>query len=114
MENLPKLQPLPLLDTSKDDYVQQKWQELVNSVEPESIPLDMLKSVTVTLTEGEKLSFPIKQWTTEGISIETIEVYMNTWMDENEYQIESTNFILDLEELKEVVTKESNKALKNL
>jgi hypothetical protein len=114
VEKLPKLHPQPLPDSG--EYAEREWQELLDNLVPETVPLSMLKVLRVTLDDENETSlvFPVKQWVEEGTPIAKIEVYINSWMEEHEDTVKSTDFILDFEELKEVVITETQKALKNL
>ena len=91
-----------------------EWQDLLKDVDVTTIPLTMVKILRVHLSEGQKLVFPIKQWIDEGTPFSKIENMLNKWQEANGEHVEAVDYVLDLEHLKDTVTAETNKALKDI
>ena len=107
MADQPKLNPLP-------DNEQGEWQDLINSVEVTDIPLEMVKVLRVHLREGHKLVFPVRHWLDDGYSLEKIEAVVNRYFDDHQDEILANDLVMDIEKLKDTVTLETNKALKDI
>lgn len=111
MEQHPK-KPQPEEDF--DIHIDQEWQELIDSVEATDIPLDMLKYLRVHLKNGESTVFPITNWIDDGEDIEQIQEVVSLWYKKNEDNIEGSDFIVDLEKLKETVQYQTDRILRDL
>lgn len=103
--------PLPQPDDFNDDG---EWQELINSVEATDIPIDMLKILRVYMQDGQRFIFPIKEWLDKGIDIDDIQRAVEIWYRSRDDDISGSDFIVDLEKLKQTVGEETKKALKDL
>jgi len=103
--------PLPQPDDYSDDG---EWQELIASVEATDVPIEMLKVLRVHLKDGTKYIFPIREWIEDGSSIDAIDVAITRWYKENDEDVAGSDFIVDLEKLKNTVKKETKRTLKGL
>lgn len=98
-----------------DFQIDQEWQELIDSVEATDIPLDMLKYLRVHLKNGESTVFPIVTWLEEdGEDIEHVKDVVSLWYKKNEKEILGSDFIVDLEKLKETVQHQTDRTLRDL
>lgn len=114
----PKPPKLPLVerlaDVNFDESETQKWEDLLQSVEATDVPLEMLKYLRVHKNNGEKTVFPIITWTEEGISIDEIKKLVTAWYDEHQKEIAGSDFVVNLNKLKDTVKSQTNKTLKDL
>lgn len=111
MPDQPKLLN-PHLEDPNDEYGE--WRELLKNIDITNIPLEMAKVLRVHMTTGEKFVFPISQWNKEGYSTKKIENLINQWHERNENEIDAYDFVVDVERVKETVTAETNKVLKDI
>lgn len=103
-------QPRPLLDESID--LEGEWQDLLNSIEATDIPLEMLKVLRVHMEDGKRYVFPIKDWLESGAKLSKIQQTVDAWYRENDNDILGSDFIVDLDKLKDTVTAETKRILK--
>ena len=114
MEQEPrKPQPEHLVGIS-ENYEDQEWQDLIDSIEATDVPLEMLKYLRVHLKDGTKMVFPITKWVTEGADFEEIKNLVKQWYDDNSKQVAGSDFIVNLVKLKKMVKSQTQKTLKDL
>ena len=107
MENRPK----PLPDPGDLDG---EWEELIKSVEIDDVPLDMLKVLRVHHNNGNRYVFNIKDWLDKGASLAKIQRIVDEWYREHGEDIAGSDFIIDLDKIKQTVTEQTKKTLKDL
>lgn len=103
-------QPRPLPDEGIDP--EGEWQDLINSIEATDIPLEMLKILRVHMDDGRRYVFPIKDWIADGASMTKIQQTVDAWYRDNDPNILGSDFIVDLDKLKNTVTAETKRILK--
>ena len=103
-----------LAEVNLEESETQKWEDLLQSVEATDVPLEMLKYQRVHKNSGEKTVFPIVTWTKEGVSIDDIKSLVTSWYDENSKDIAGSDFVVNLDKLKETVKTQTDKTLKDL
>lgn len=92
-----------------------QWQDLINEVTASDIPIELLKYLRVHLKDGTKYIFPILKWETEGeMTFEEIKKTVIDWMYTNQSNILGSDFVVNLEKLKDTVTTATANTLKNL
>lgn len=114
MEQEPRKPQLEHLVGISEDYEDQEWQDLIDSIEATDVPLEMLKYLRVHLKDGTKLVFPITKWVNEGADFEEIKNLVKKWYDENNHQVVGSDFIVNLVKLKKMVKLQTQKTLKDL
>lgn len=114
MEHEPrKPQPEDLVEEVLDQE-EQEWQDLIESIEATDVPLEMLKYLRVHLNDGKKMIFPILKWTNEGAAFSEIQVLVSDWYRKHEKEILGSDFVVNLEKLKNTVKSQTQKTLKDL
>ena len=103
-----------LVDVDFDESESQKWEDLLQSVEATDVPLEMLKYLRVHKNDGEKTVFPIITWTKEGVAIDEIKRLVTSWYDEHKTEIAGSDFVVNLDKLKDTVKTQTDKTLKDL
>lgn len=103
-----------LTDIDFDESENQKWEDLLQSVEATDVPIEMLKYLRVHKNNGEKTVFPIITWTEEGVSIDEIKKLVTSWYDEHQAEIAGSDFVVNLDKLKDTVQSQTEKTLKDL
>lgn len=103
-------QPRPLPEEGID--LEGEWQDLLNSIEATDIPLEMLKVLRVHMEDGKRYVFPIKDWLEDGAKLSKIQQTVDAWYRENDDDILGSDFIVDLDKLKDTVTAETKRILK--
>ena len=108
MDALPKPQPDDPID------IDGEWEDLISSVEATDIPLEMLRLLRVHHNNGNRYIFPIKDWLDQSTPMATIQAAVDNWYREHGEDIAGSDFIIDLDKLKDTVKAQTKKALKNL
>lgn len=114
MEQEPrKPQPEDLVNIS-EDYEEQEWQDLIDSIEATDVPIEMLKYLRVHLKDGTKMIFPIIKWSNEGTGFDEIKHLVKKWYEANDKEVVGSDFIVNLVKLKETIKSQTHKTLKDL
>lgn len=101
-----------LLPENYDDG--EEWQSLLESIDAKEVPIDMLKSLKVHMHNGTSFIFPIKDWMDSGASGDEIEEAIYRWYTVKDKEIAGSDFVVNLEKLKETVIPQTKLTLKDL
>ncbi len=74
----------------------EKWEEVVNSVEKEHIPIDCVKKVTLKLRHNRQKTINLETLRRHGLDIEEIEEVVSRTMTEQGKDIVNVNFVIDI------------------
>lgn len=93
----------------------EKWEAIINEVNASDVPVEMLKYLRVHLSDGTKYVFPILQWSNDdGMNYDQIKMIILNWMNTNKSNILGSDFVVNLDKLKNTVTTATANTLKNL
>lgn len=107
MEKLPRSLPEDINDG-------EEWQELLNGVDASEVPIDMLKYLKTHMKNGTSFVFPIKEWLESGADPDEIDESIIRWYKVKDKEIIGSDFVVNLEKLKETVIPKTKETLKNL
>jgi hypothetical protein len=93
---------------------EQQWQDLIDSIEATDVPLEMLKYLRVHLRNGKKMIFPIVKWQDDGVNLDEIKNLVSEWYNQNNREITGSDFIVNLNKLKQTVKLQTERTLKDL
>lgn len=88
-----------------DDY----WDEILQQIDMDYIPLEYMSSVVVTFTDGKEWEIEVKQSKDNDLDVETV---LDDFFTEYEKTIDTVDFRLDLIKLKKDVAKRTHRFLK--
>ena len=88
-----------------DDY----WDEILQQIDLDYIPLEYMSSVVVTFTDGKEWEIEVKQSKDNDLDVETV---LDDFFTEYENTIDTVDFRLDLKKLKKDVAKRTHRFLK--
>lgn len=88
-----------------DDY----WDEILQQIDMDYIPLEYMSSVVVTFTDGKEWEIEVKQSRDNDLDVETV---LDDFFTEYEKTIDTVDFRLDLIKLKKDVAKRTHRFLK--
>lgn len=91
-----------------------EWEDLIKSIEIDDIPLDMLKVLRVHHNNGNRYVFAIKEWLDGGTPLAKIQRTVDAWYRKHGEDIAGSDFIVDLDKIKQTVTEQTKKTLKDL
>lgn len=88
-----------------DDY----WDEILQQIDMDYIPLEYMSSVVVTFTDGKEWEIEVKPSKDNELDVETV---LDDFFTEYEDTIDTVDFRLDLRKLKKDVAKRTHRFLK--
>lgn len=98
----------------KDHDDGEEWQQLLNDIQADDIPVEMLKYLKAHLKDGTSFVFPVREWLEQGSSIDEVDDAITRWYSVREKDIAGSDFVVDLEKLKDTVKTHTKKIFKNL
>ena len=114
MEQEPRKPQLEDLVNNDEEYQEQEWQDLIDSIEATDVPIEMLKYLRVHLKDGTKMIFPVIKWIDEGSDFDEIKSVVKHWYSTNDNKIKGSDFIVNLDKLKRIITSQTQKTLEDL
>ena len=92
----------------------EEWQEMLNGIDASEIPLEMLKYLKTHMKNGSSFVFPIKEWLESGADLDEIDAAIIRWYEIKDKEIIGSDFVVNLEKLKETVIPQTKLTLKDL
>lgn len=94
--------------------VKAQWESILKSVEKKEIPIAMLESVSVNLTDGTIVNINIKELLDEGNDPDVLEKMLKTKLSQLDYIIDDIDFFISVAAVQNVVQPATDELLKNL
>lgn len=94
--------------------VRQKWESILKTVTKEEVPVELLESLTVNLTDGTKVNVDIKELISEGRRPKEIERHINERLESLDDQIVDVDFFIAIDAVVDSVQPSTDKILKDL
>jgi len=91
-----------------------QWESILKSVEKKEIPITMLESVNVNLTDGTIVNINIKELLLEGNDPDLLETMLKTKLSQLDYIIEDIDFFISVSAVQKAVQPATDELLKNL
>jgi predicted nucleic acid-binding protein len=91
-----------------------QWESILRSVEKKEIPIAMLESVSVNLTDGTIVNINIKELLDEGNDPDVLENMIKTKLSQLDYIIEDIDFFISVTAVQKAVQPATDELLKNL
>lgn len=107
MERKPRLLP-------EESNNNEEWKKVLTGVDVNEIPINLLKYLKTHMKNGNSFVFPVKEWLDSGASEDEVEESIYRWIEIKNKEIESSDFVIDLEKLEETVSPHTQQMLKNL
>jgi Asp-tRNA(Asn)/Glu-tRNA(Gln) amidotransferase B subunit len=96
-----------------DDF-HKRWEEIIDQVDKDHIPMHCVKKVIFRTTSRKQKTINIKNLRSKGLNNDIIESMVDTYIKENEHDITSMEFVLDVEAVATVLQPETDKLLKGM
>ena len=90
------------------------WKRILEQIDKKEVPVEVLKSVEITLTDGTIVELSMKELTSQGMSYKDIESALNDRMDKMGDLIKNVDFFVDSEKVEAEVQPNTDKLLKGL
>ncbi len=107
MEKLPRSLPKNFNDG-------EEWQQLIESIDASDVPIEMLKYLKTHMKNGTSFIFPVKEWLDSGANIDEIDAAIIRWYKIKDKEILGSDFVVNLDKLKETVIPQTQQTLKDL
>lgn len=91
-----------------------KWESILKSVEKKEIPITMLESMSVNLTDGTEVIINIKELLDEGNDPDSLESMIKTKLSALNHIINDIDFYISVKAVAKVVQPATDELLKNL
>jgi len=91
-----------------------QWESILKSVEKKEIPITMLESVSVNLTDGTIVNINIRELLNEGNDPDELEKMLKLKLKALDYIIEDMDFYISVSAVQKVVQPATDELLKNL
>lgn len=92
----------------------QDWERLLEDVEKHKIPVEFLQKLVLRLKNRKQKTINIEKFLNQGLDSETVEIIVGKLLEEYEEDIQSIDFILNIERIAEAVQPETDKLLSGL
>lgn len=90
------------------------WAEIIKSIEKNEIPITVLQSVKLNLTDGTDVDIDILELLQEGMDPEEIEFKLNNHLQKLDHIIEDMDFFINIDLVMDTIQPMTDKILKNL
>ena len=91
-----------------------KWESILKSVEKKEIPITMLESINVNLTDGTQVKINIKELLDEGNDPTQLEITIKSKLQALDDIIDDIDFYISVKAVSQVVQSATDELLKNL
>ena len=92
----------------------QDWERLLEDVEKHKIPVEFLQKLVLRLKNRKQKTINIEKFLRQGLDSETVEIIVGKLLEEYAEDIQSIDFILNIERIAEAVQPETDKLLSGL
>lgn len=87
---------------------------MLEGIDASEVPIEMLKYLKTHMKNGTSFVFPIKEWLEAGSDPDEIDEAIVKWYKVKDKEIIGSDFVVNLEKLKETVVPQTKLTLKNL
>ena len=91
-----------------------QWESILKSVEKKEIPIAMLESVQVNITNGTIVNININDLLDEGTDPDLLEKMIKSKLSQLDYIIEDIDFFISVSAVQKAVQPATDELLKNL
>ena len=91
-----------------------KWEHIVEDVEKTKVPVEFIKKLVLKLTGRRQRTINIQLLVRQGLEPEEIEEIVARKLDQLDDEMVSIDFVLDIENIANIVQPETDKLLRGL
>jgi len=91
-----------------------RWEDIVDKVEKQHIPITCVRKVVFRTREKRQKTINLRRLREQGVEEDLIESVVDTFIRDNEDDIASMEFVLDIEAVAHVIQPETDKLLKGM
>ena len=90
------------------------WEDIIDQVEKQHIPIDCVKKVVFRTRDKRQRTINLKRLRDQGASHNAVETMVEEFIRDNESDISSMEFILDIRAVADLIQPETDKLLKGM
>lgn len=91
-----------------------KWEHILEDVEKQKIPVEFIKKLVIKLNNKRQQTINIKKFLDQGLDPDQIEAAVSKKLAEMDDDIQSVEFVLNVESIAEAVQPETDRLLNKL
>jgi hypothetical protein len=91
-----------------------RWEQIVNEVDKEHVPVECIGKVVFSLAGKKKKTINFKSLKRQNLSVDEIDQLVQRYIENNEAIINNMEFVLDVHAVAALVEPETNKLLKGI
>ena len=95
------------------DFIK-KWEHILEDVEKQKIPIEFIKKLVIKMRNKRQQTVNIKKFLDQGLDPEQIETAVSKKLAEMDDEIQSVEFVLNVESIAETVQPETDRLLNKL
>jgi hypothetical protein len=96
-----------------DDWLK-RWEEIVDQVDKDHVPVECLKKVVFKTTSRHQKTINLRRLKDQGFDLDDIAKMVDKYIQDNSDQIANMEFVLDIEEVAKLLQPETDKLLKKM
>ena len=91
-----------------------KWEHILEDVEKQKIPVEFIKKLVIKLNNKRQQTINVKKFLDQGLDPDQIEAAVSKKLAEMDDEIQSVEFVLNVESIAEAVQPETDRLLNKL
>ena len=95
-----------------DDFLR-RWEDIVEQVDKEHVPIDCVKKIIFRMQDRKQKTVNLKRLRNQGLDLDMVESVVENFIRENEDDISTMEFVLDIEAVAEILQPVTDKLLSN-
>jgi hypothetical protein len=96
-----------------DDWLD-RWEEIIDQVDKEHIPIECVKKVVFRLEGGRQKTINLRRLRDQGLDDEGVHNLVDRFVQEQSDTITNMEFVLDIEAVAQLLQAETDKLLKGI
>lgn len=92
----------------------EKWEEIVEQVEKEHIPLECVKKIIFKFRGSGQKTINLQKMKSNGLTVDEISHVVDRYVQDNSGSISNMEFILDVQAVADLLQPETDKLLKDI
>ena len=96
-----------------DDWLD-RWEEIIDQVDKEHIPIECVKKVVFRLEGGRQKTINLRRLRDQGLDDEGVHNLVDRFVQEQSDTITNMDFVLDIEAVAQLLQAETDKLLKGI
>ena len=95
------------------DFIK-KWEHILEDVEKQKIPIEFIKKLVIKMRNKRQQTINVKKFLDQGLDPDQIEAAVSKKLAEMDDEIQSVEFVLNLDSIAETVQPETDRLLNSL